>query len=110
MGWEKPERNTVSLQKKPVGTVYEGVYQGSRIVKTELGDSILYSFMDDEDHPFSVWGFSHLNFQMEGVTANSKCRITYAGKAAQKNKFGKFPHQASVEVWKDDDDDSVLAE
>ena len=104
MGWETPEKNTVSLQKKPEGTSYEGVYQGNKIVKTEISDSILYSFMDEEDHPFGIWGFTNLNYQMEGVKIGSRCKITYLGVAKTKNKYGKFPYQAKVEVWKEDDE------
>ena len=56
MGYIKPERkDSISLKDKPAGTVYEGIYQGFKVVRTELGDSVLHNFMDDEDRPFSLW-------------------------------------------------------
>lgn len=104
MGWQTPERNTISLQKKDPGFSVEGVYQGNKVVKTDLGDTMIYNFQDEEDKPFGVWAFSSLNFQMDGVKTGSRVKLTYMGKAKQKNKFGKFPHIAKVEVWKDDEE------
>ena len=106
MGWEKPETNTISFREKPVGSVYEGTFQGGRLVKTSASDKpvSIWSFMDEEDNPFEVWGFASLNFPLEHVKTGSKCRITYLGKSETKNRYGKYSYLSKVEVWKNDDD------
>ena len=109
--WKQSERkDSISIHKKPAGAFYEGIYQGNKTIQTQLGDAILWNFMDDEDKPFAIWGFTNLNFQLEGVVPGTKCKVTYLGTAKQKNKFGKFPHQAKVEVWHEEDDGDAISE
>lgn len=110
MGWKTPERNTISLKDKEHGTSYVGIFQGSKVVNTPNGDSTIWSFMDDEDKPFSMWGFSNLNFQLENMAVGTKCRVTFLGKSKTKNKFGKFPYQSKVEVWQGDEDADKVAD
>ena len=98
MAYKAVERNTVDIKKSVAGTSWEGVFVGSKPIKTELGDTVIWLFKDDEDKPFGIFGFTNLNFQMENVKEGSQCRITYKGQSKVKNKYGKFPHQALVEV------------
>ena len=98
MAFKPVERNTLDLKKKEVGTSYIGTFAGSKKIHTELGEQVIWNFTDGDEKPFSLWGFTNLNFQMENVGIGAMCRITYKGQGKQKNKYGKYPHQALVEV------------
>ena len=93
--------NTLDI-KTEVGKSYVGKYEGSKPVHTPLGETVIWKFKDNDGVAFAVWGFTSLNFQMESVQIGALCRITYLGKGKEKNKFGKFPHKAKVEVNTDD--------
>ena len=98
MGWKKVERNTVDIKAKNPGTQIVGTYTGFKKIKTELGENVIWEFHDEDGKPFGVYGFTNLNFQMEGVAPGTSCRLTYNGKAKEKNKYGKFPHKVLVEI------------
>lgn len=98
MGWKKPQTgDSVDIKAGEIGKHYEGFLTGKKEINTQLGVAILWQFKDD-DKAFSIWGFTNLNFQMQNIAVGTKCRITYKGKSAAKNKYGKFPHQAEVEI------------
>ena len=106
MAWKKVERNTIDIKVKNPGTQVVGTYTGFKKIRTELGENTIWEFHDEEGKPFGVYGLTNLNFQMEGVAPGINCRLTYKGKAAVKNKFGKFPHQVLVEIEEDETADS----
>ena len=81
MGWKKVERNTVDIKAKNPGTQIVGTYTGFKKIKTELGENVIWEFHDEDGKPFGVYGFTNLNFQMEGVAPGTSCRLTYNGKA-----------------------------
>ena len=80
----------------------EGYFLGTDSIDTPLGESLIHKLKSKEGKTISIWGFTYLNSSIENVSENVFCRITYKGKATQKNKYGKFPHQALVEVDEDD--------
>ena len=87
-----------SLKDGEIGKEYVGTYTGNKTVETPNGKSILWQFVDEDDRPFAIWGFTNLNFQMENVPVNSLCYVTYLGAKKEKNKFGKYPYLAKVEI------------
>jgi len=107
MAFKQVERNTIDLKKQEVGKSYVGTFAGSKHIKTDLGDQVIWNFTDGDDKPFSMWGFSNLNFQIENVGVGQLVRVTYKGQSKTKNKYGKFAHQSLVEV---DDEQSVKDE
>ena len=99
MAFKPVERNTVSMNKAPVGAFWIGTYTSKKIVQTQQGkDQSIYSFVGEDEKPFSVWGFTSLDMQMVSVAEGSLCRITYKGKSAKKNKYGNYSNLCLVEV------------
>lgn len=95
MAWKKVGE-PIDIKKGEVGQVYIGTYKGNKSITTPLGPSVIYSFLDDEGSPFSLYGFTLLNRGMEAVPPDAYCRVTYLGK--KKNKKNQDVNQASVEV------------
>lgn len=110
--FDAPAGDALSIQKEDSGIEHLGYYIGRKTIETEMGETVLWRFQDKQGKPFSIWGFTNLNFQMENVPIGSFCKIVYQGRSEQKNKFGKFPHKAKVQISKtlklekvDDEDD-----
>ena len=95
---DAPMGDTISIQKEEANKSYVGFYTGQKTVENEMGESILWKFQDENGKSFSIWGFGNLNMQLENVQVGTLCRITYLGKAEKKNKFGKYPHKAKVQI------------
>lgn len=102
MAWKQVERNTIDIKAKNPGHQLVGTYTGFKKIKTELGENTIWQFQNEHSEVFGVYGFTNLNYQMEGVAPGTNCRLTYKGKSKTKNKFGKFPHQILVEVDTED--------
>lgn len=98
MAFKPVERNTIDIKKNDVGVAYTGVFVSRKDIQTELGPQAIWNFMADDDKPFSIYGFTSLNYSMEHVQVGQLCRITYKGKSPTKNKYGKYPHQVLVEI------------
>lgn len=102
MSWETITTQAIDI-KKEKGTSHEGVYVGSKAIKTKLGDQTIWEFRDAEGATFGIYGFTNLNRAMERATEGWNLRITYLGMENVQTKFGlKDVHQVSVERWRDD--------
>lgn len=94
--------------KKEKGTPYVGSYLGVEQITTKIGQQSIWRFLDTEEQPFGVYGFTNLNRAMNNIKQGSLCRITYTGTEKVQTKFGlKDVHQVHVEV---DDGQADLAE
>ena len=84
--------------KKEEGKDFVGTYQGSHAVKGNYGDTQVYDFVGDDGAPFSIWGFSALDYLMQNQPVGSYLKIQYTGmKKGVKTKFGvKDIHTAKV--------------
>jgi hypothetical protein len=103
MAWEEVSTTATDI-KKHKGETYEGKYQGSRKITTKIGEQLIYNFVDDEDVPFGIYGFTNLNRAMENIQENTQVRIIYEGTKNVQTKFGmKDVHQVSVQVWHEDE-------
>ena len=99
MAWKEPERNTISLSKCEVNREILGHYTGTKMVKANDKQQVIWQFNDEEDKPFGIWGCGSLNSQMEGIKIGSFCKIMYLGKSEKKNNFGNFSTLCKVHVW-----------
>lgn len=95
--WETVTNNAIDIKghkEKP----FVGTYVGKKDVQTKVGPQVIWQFMDDDEQPFAIYGFTNLNRAMEGVGVNAFCRITYKGTAKVQTKYGlKDVHQVVVE-------------
>ena len=95
--------DTIDIKKGEIGKEYIGTFTGHKVIPSPLGQQVIWQFRDEEDKAFGIWGFTNLNFQMENVKVDSLCRLSYQGQSKIKNKYGKFPYQAKVEVNEEED-------
>lgn len=103
MAWKAVTTNAVDI-KKQKNVAFTGTFMGCETIQTQLGQQFIWRFVDPQDQPFGVYGFTSLNRAMANLKQGSLCRITYTGTVNAKTKFGmKDVHQALVEV-----EDSVL--
>lgn len=103
----KPVSNTALDIKKDKGNPHIGTYVGKSNIVNKIGPQTVFNFVDQEEQPFGVYGFTNLNRAMESVKEGSLCRITYQGTKNVMTKFGlKDVHQVLVEV----DDEKVVEE
>ena len=115
MAFKPISSNAVDI-KKLKDQSFIGVFIGIDKIKTALGPQVIFQFRDKDDSVFGIYGFTHLNNQFISkdeetgkwdtetlkIPYGKLLRITYTGKKALKNKFGKSEiHTALVEV--DDD-------
>lgn len=106
-----PVSTTAIDIKKDVNTARVGTYVSHSSIKTPLGDQVVWNFLDEDDLPFGIYGFTNLNRAMQSIKEGSLCRITYKGTNFVKTKFkpaGQDVHQVLVEV--DDGEEVAPAE
>lgn len=85
--------------KKEKGIPHEGSYLGVEQITTKIGPQSIWRFLDSEEQPFGIYGFTNLNRAMNNIKQGSLCRITYTGTEKVNTKFGlKDVHQVHVEV------------
>jgi hypothetical protein len=103
MGFKKVSKgNTQKINiEEFIDKPIEGYYINTETIDTMFGESQIHKFKGKDGKDISIWGFTYLNSAMENVTQNALCRVTYKGKTKEKNKYGKYPHQALVEVDED---------
>ena len=101
MVWKKVNVGAIDIKKEPVGKTFIGTYVGFKKITTDLGEGIVWEFYDQQNKPFSIFGFTSLNMLMGKVSPGILCRISYEGQSDTKNKYGKYSHLASVEVDED---------
>lgn len=89
----------IDFKKSAVGATLEGTYLGARTITTRFGDNQIFSFENDEG-PFSVYGFTDLTTKMGEVQAGDDVRLTYMGMETIKSKTrGQVDmHRVRVEV------------
>lgn len=88
--------------KKTKDEPHTGTYTGKSDITTKIGPQVVWNFIDDENQPFGIYGFTNLNRAMNSLKVGSLVRITYKGTLKCQTKFGlKDVHQVLVEV--DDD-------
>lgn len=105
MAWKAVTTNAVDI-KKTMNVPYEGTFMGCEQITTQLGPQFIWRFVDAQDQPFGIYGFTSLNRAMANLKQGSMCRITYKGTINAKTKYGmKNVHQALVEI-----EDAVAAE
>ena len=98
MAWKKVDSGAIGLKGKEVGTVWEGLYRGKKVVPSGLDPSKnqnIWQFIDETEKPFEMWGCASLDMQMNNVVPESLVRITYEGTVKKK---GKDCHVVTVEV------------
>ncbi len=84
------------------GEPFEGVFIGSKKIKTKMGEQTIYTFQKIGGSKFSVYGFTNLNRAMDMVSINQLVRIVYNGTEKVETNFGlKDVHQCSVQVDED---------
>lgn len=99
MAWKEVSTTAIDIKKGGIGVPYIGTYLGSEEIKTPLGQQMIWRFADQDEQPFSVYGFTNLNRSMSHVATGKLCRITYRGTKNLKTKFGmKDVHMVTVEV------------
>lgn len=90
--------NTVDI-KESEGTEFRGTYTGNKHIETKLGEQTLWQFTDENNQPFSIYGFTNLNRAMENIGIGTFCYITYTGTKKVQTKFGmKDVHQVQVDI------------
>lgn len=95
----KPVSTNALDIKKEKGIPHTGTYSGKEDIVTKIGPQIIWKFVDEDNQPFGVYGFTNLNRQMNSVGIGALCRITYKGTQNMMTKFGlKDVHQVLVEV------------
>lgn len=108
MAFKPVINNTIDI-KKEKDRPYIGQYVGKEDIITKIGPQIIWKFIDEDGHPFGIYGFTNMNRAMNNVGVNSLCRITYMGTQFVKTKFkptGQDVHQVMVEL----DDEGVKEE
>ena len=106
MAYKIISSKAIDIKKSEKGSTYEGVYVSKREIDTQLGKQSIWQFVDDDELPFGVYGFTNLNRAMESIKPGAKCRLTYQGVTNTKTKFGmKDVHQVMVEVDTDESDE-----
>lgn len=90
---------TRDIKKDPPGKVTHcGIYNGSKVITTKIGDNWVYNFTAPDGTNFGIFGFTQLNMTMEEVPIGCPVKITYQGTKNVKTKFGmKDVHQVSVQ-------------
>lgn len=107
MAFKEVSGQATDIKKTP-NQPYVGYYTGKRTIQTKIGEQTIWSFVDDNDKPFGVYGFTSINRLMETVKENTLCRITYLGQQEKETKFGrKQVHQAKLEI--DDSPNTPIA-
>lgn len=90
--------NTIDIKKKE-GDAVVGIFTGSKEITTKIGKQVIWQFVDEDEKPFGVYGFTALNFRMEVIKPGSLVRVTYGGKEKKETKFGlRDVHNCTVEV------------
>lgn len=88
-----------------------GFYQGKDEITTKIGPQVVWKFLDKNDQPFGVYGFTNLNRIMSTVKVGSLLRITYQGTQSCQTKFGmKDVHQVLVEMDDEEQKHSEVVE
>lgn len=76
-----------------------GIYQGKKDIVTKIGNQVIWNFLDEDEKPIGIYGFTSLNYKMETIKPGSLVRVTYTGKIKKETKFGlREVHQCVVEV------------
>ncbi len=90
--------NSIDIKKKEGDSVV-GIFTGSKKITTKLGEQVIWQFVDEDEKPFGIYGFTALNFCMEIIKPGALVRVTYTGKQDKQTKFGLRPvHNCTVEV------------
>ena len=90
--------NATDIKDTP-GLEYRGLFTGSKVIETKLGEQTLWIFQDDNHQVFSVYGFTNLNRAMEAVVPGTYLYITYTGTKKVQTKYGmKDVHQVEVSM------------
>lgn len=76
----------------------EGIYLGSKQVRTSNGSSMLYRFRGlKKGEAFLIWGFTRLDQLMEYVATGVPTKIIYSGMKEEETSRGKVDvHQCEV--------------
>lgn len=106
----RPISTTTIDIKKHLDKPFEGTLVRHEEKDGQYGKSLIWHFVDDNDTPFSIFGFTMLNSSMLMIKPGTLCRVTYKGTEKVKTKrFGiKDVHQVFVEIDSDDEKDSKV--
>lgn len=78
---------------------HTGTYTGKEDITTKIGPQVVWKFIDEDNQPFAIYGFTNLNRVMSTVKVGALLRITYKGTQKCQTKFGlKDVHQVLVEM------------
>ena len=106
MAFKPVSTNAIDI-KKEKGKPYVGTYTGKQDIVTKIGPQTIWQFVDEDEQPFGIYGFTMLNRAMNNVGNGKLCRITYQGTKNVKTKFGlKDVHQVLVEIDDHSDDNA----
>lgn len=95
----KPVTNNAVDIKETEGVEYRGIFTGSKVIETKLGEQTIWQFQDENHQPFSIYGFTNLNRALEAVAIGTFIYITYRGQKTVQTKYGMKPvHQVDVDA------------